>query len=94
MARELSNFKFRINGKGEDNPDAIITFAILIAVAVAILLLIAFAAKLAAKPERIRNPRPEHALLVLRYPISPQRPYIGDARCLMASMVDWIATVG
>jgi hypothetical protein len=82
-----------MNEKGENNSNAIIAFAILIAIAVAILLLIASAAKSAAKPEKTRNPRPEHALLVLQYPLSPQRPHIGGTHYFIASVIDWTATI-
>jgi hypothetical protein len=65
MVRGLLNFRLKMNRKNENNPGAAIASAILIIIAVAISLLIAFAAKSAAKPERIRNQRPGHALLVL-----------------------------
>jgi hypothetical protein len=65
MVRELSNFRFKMDEKGENNPGAVITSRILIIIAIAILLLTAFIAKLAAKLERTCNPRPGHALLVL-----------------------------
>jgi hypothetical protein len=82
-----------MNGEGENNPGAAIASAILIIIAIVILSLVASAAKLATKPERTRNPCPGHALLVLRWPISPQRPYVGGARCLIASIINWTAIV-